>query len=92
MSVIARACFCFLRITKITIPIKINNNPAPVPTKTYIKEFEKKRAILCSFSDNTFKSIPKIYHRLNVTELKLKVWRHAKSVIMSWLKASSKFF
>ena len=42
ISVIAWACFRFLRITKITIPIKINNNPAPVTTKTYIKESAKK--------------------------------------------------
>ena len=46
----AWACFCFLRITKITIPIKMNNNPIPVPTKTYIKESAKKEQF-CRPSD-----------------------------------------
>ena len=29
-------------------------------------------------------------HCLNVTELQLQVWRYAESVVMSWLKVSSR--
>ena len=54
MSAMVWTFFCFPRITKITITIKINNIPPPVPTKTYIKESAKKRAVLLTDRQTSF--------------------------------------